>query len=102
MISRLIRPNRFKRMTSQESKSGDRKPPSLDISEIGSDFELAESKYLTPGESPRMPWEDSLKTIYVESGRQALGVVEAELRTQGHTHLHVPSYLCDTMIEPFH
>lgn len=40
--------------------------------------------------------------MYVESGRQAFAFVEAELRSQGHTQLHVPSYLCDTMIAPFH
>jgi hypothetical protein len=74
----------------------------LNIPEIGSDFELVESKYLNEVMPRRLPWEEEgSNVIYVESGRQALAVVEAELRSQGHTHLHVPSYLCDSMISPF-
>jgi hypothetical protein len=73
----------------------------LDAPEIGSNFQSVEDKYLTSTESRRPPWEDASDIIYVESGRQALAVVEAELRGQGHTHLRVPSYLCDSMIAPF-
>jgi len=71
------------------------------LPEIGSDFELVEEEYLIPIESQRLPWEVDSDILYVESGRQALAVVEAELRRQGHTRLYVPSYLCDTMIAPF-
>jgi hypothetical protein len=73
-----------------------------DFTEIGSDFELAKGEYLTPASSRQLPWEDSADIIYVESGRQALAIVEAELRGQGHTLIHVPSYLCDSMVDPFH
>jgi len=69
--------------------------------EIGSDFELVEDRYLSPTASTRLPWDDSSGITYVESGRQALALVEAELRSQGHGHLYVPSYLCDSMIAPF-
>jgi hypothetical protein len=73
-----------------------------DFSEIGSDFELVDGRYLIPANSRRLPWEDSADIIYVESGRQALAIVETELRRQGHTQIHVPSYLCDSMVAPFH
>ena len=71
-----------------------------DAAEIGSDFELVEDAFLTsqPGS---LPWEDGSDITYVESGRQALTIVEAELRRRGHTHLYVPSLFCDSMIEPF-
>lgn len=88
------------------------------VREIGSDFERVEDRFLRPTASTRLPWDDPAGSIagniagntadntagnitYVESGRQALGLVEAQLRGQGHTQLHVPSYLCDTMISPF-
>lgn len=71
------------------------------VREIGSDFELVQDRYLGPSTSTRLPWEDSAGIVYVESGRQALALAEAQLRSQGHTHLHVPSYLCDSMITPF-
>jgi hypothetical protein len=71
------------------------------VREIGSDFELVEDRYLGPSTPTRLPWEDSAGIVYVESGRQALALAEAELRSQGHTHLYVPSYLCDSMIAPF-
>jgi hypothetical protein len=69
--------------------------------QIGSNFELVEDRYLASTTSRRLPWDDASEITYVESGRQALAVVEAELRGQGHTHLHVPSYLCDSMISSF-
>jgi hypothetical protein len=70
--------------------------------EIGSDFELVDDSCLTAARSARLPWESSADITYVESGRQALAVAEAELRRQGHTQLSVPSYLCDSMVEAFH
>jgi hypothetical protein len=73
-----------------------------DICEIGSDFELVDDRYLIPANSQALPWEDSADIIYVESGRQALAIVETELRRLGHTQIHVPSYLCDSMVDPFH
>jgi hypothetical protein len=71
------------------------------VREIGSNFELVEDRYLGPTTST-LPWEDPADIVYVESGRQALALVETELRGQGHTQIHVPSYLCDSMIAPFH
>lgn len=97
MISGLKRSLRVEPMNSQESPT----TQTLSIPEIGSSFELVGDKYLTQTTSRRFPWEEASSIIYVESGRQALAVVEAELRSQGHTHLHVPSYLCDSMIYPF-
>jgi hypothetical protein len=67
---------------------------------IGSSFELVEDRFLSPA-ATRLPWEDGSDMTYVESGRQALAIVEAELRLSGHSSLHVPSYLCDSMITPF-
>lgn len=73
----------------------------LDVSEIGSSFELVQEKYLAQSTSRRLPWQEDPDIIYLESGRQALAVVEAELRSQGHSYLHVPAYLCDSMIAAF-
>lgn len=73
----------------------------LDVPEIGSSFELVQEKYLAQSVSLRLPWQAGADVIYVESGRQALAVVEAELRSQGHSDLHVPAYLCDSMIAAF-
>jgi hypothetical protein len=72
-----------------------------DVRPIGSDFELVQDRYLGHSSATALPWEDSAGTVYVQSGRQALGLVGAELKTRGHTLLHVPSYLCDSMISPF-
>ena len=69
--------------------------------EIGSDFETVERKYLISGQPQKVPWEDSSEIIYVESGRQALALIESELRSSGHNKLYVASYLCDSMILPF-
>lgn len=90
-------------MSSRQNLSEPQSVPAtqvLDAPEIGSNFELAEARYLTAASS-RLPWEGDSDITYVESGRQALALVEAELRGQGHTQLHVPSYLCDSMISPF-
>jgi len=89
-------------MTSQYARTRPPAPQGSDVREIGSNFELVEDRYLGLTPSKSLPWEDSSATIYVESGRQALALVETELRSQGHTQLHVPSYLCDSMIAPFH
>ena len=80
------------------------------VREIGSDFELVEDRYLGPDTAAPLPWEAGINVAginaagitYLESGRQALALAETELRRQGHRDLHVPSYLCDTMIAPFH
>jgi hypothetical protein len=88
-------------MNSQVTQTGPLTTPALVTSEIGSDFELVDDRYLIPIKSRPLPWETDSDIIYVESGRQALAVVETELRAQGHTRIYVPSYLCDTMISPF-
>jgi hypothetical protein len=88
-------------MISQRSQTRSPTKRRCDVPEIGSDFELVKNKYLIPINSRRFPWEGAADITYVESGRQALALVEVELRRQGHTHLHVPSYLCDSMIYPF-
>ncbi len=77
-------------------------PRAAGVREIGSDFELVEVRFLGPGSSAPLPWEDAAPITYLESGRQALALAEAELRGRGLGELHVPSYLCDTMIAPFH
>ena len=73
----------------------------VDSPEIGSSFEIVQDKYLVAGTSRPFPWVETSDMYYVESGRQALALVEAELRAQGHSRIHVPSYLCDSMIHPF-
>jgi hypothetical protein len=85
------------------SRNGSRQIGSKQIGskQIGSSFELVDDRYLTADTFRRLPWEAASDITYVESGRQAMAVVEAELRSQGHTQLHVPSYLCDSMISPF-
>jgi hypothetical protein len=60
-----------------------------------------ENKYLTSAPTHPLPWEEAYDVTYVESGRQALAIVEMELRSRGHAQIHVPSYLCDSMIDPF-
>lgn len=101
MILVRAMPDQTEPMTRQRAETGSLSMQSIDDPEIGSDFENVEDKYLAPTKSLRLPWEEASGTIYLESGRQALAVVETELRRQGHTHLHVPSYLCDSMISPF-
>jgi hypothetical protein len=89
-------------VTSQDALTLSAAARSPDVREIGSDFELVEDRYLGPTTSRSLPWEDSAPIIYVQSGRQALAAAQAELRSQGHGQIHVPSYLCDSMITPFH
>jgi hypothetical protein len=89
-------------MTSQDALTAPEATQRPGAREIGSDFELVEDRYLRPTTAVPLPWDDRAGTIYVESGRQALGLVESELRGHGHTQIHVPSYLCDSMISPFH
>lgn len=101
MTSGATLPDRTGPVTSQDALTRSPAAQAPGVREIGSDFELVEDRYLGPATSARLPWEDSARIIYVESGRQALAVVEAELRGKGHKHLHVPSYLCDSMISPF-
>jgi hypothetical protein len=71
------------------------------FSEIRSDFELFEGKYLNPTKSTQLPWGDSADIIRDQSVRQALAIAETERGDAGHIHLHVPSYLCDSVIPPF-
>jgi len=89
-------------MPSHEPQSGSGTTSASSFSEIGSYFERVDDRYLLPANSQPMPWEDTADIIYTESGRQAVAIVEAALRRQGHTKVHVPSYLCDSMIDPFH
>ena len=101
MISGPKSPHYAEAMTSQRSQARSTTMQKDDVPEIGSDFELVKGKYLIPTKSRRLPWEGAAAITYVESGRQALTLVQTELHRQGHTHLHVPSYLCDSMISPF-
>ena len=52
----------------------------FDISEIGSDFELVDDSNLVPRKMGKLPWEDGSDITCLESGRQALAIVEAQLR----------------------
>ncbi|WP_164701576.1 hypothetical protein [Modestobacter sp. KNN46-3] len=75
--------------------------------EIGGDFETVTPDLLGHhrlGAQRTPPWvgaDDDRRYRYVESGRQALAVVEAALRASGFTRLLVPEYLCDSMVQPF-
>jgi len=90
MTSGATLPDRTGPVTSQDALTRSPAAQAPGVREIGSDFELVEDRYLGPATSARLPWEDSARILYVESGRQALAVVEAELRGKGHKHLHVP------------
>lgn len=71
--------------------------------DIGSDFE--EPRSLGPSGGTRPPWEQSdaaSSLTYVESGRQALSLVERILAREGREIVGVPEYACDTMLEPFY
>lgn len=67
--------------------------------EIGSDFELVGGEYLTRTTGV-LPWDGPL-TRYVANGRQALSLTAESLWRRGLRTIHVPGYLCDSMIEPF-
>lgn len=67
--------------------------------EIGSDFELVGGEYLTRPAGV-LPWDGPL-TTYVANGRQALSLTAESLWRRGLRTIHVPGYLCDSMIEPF-
>jgi len=88
-------------MTSKEALTRSPTTQAADVREIGSDFELVEDCYLSSPRMKTLPWEDGSDVTYVESGRQALSIVETELRKNGHMHLYVPSVFCDSMIGPF-
>jgi dTDP-4-amino-4,6-dideoxygalactose transaminase len=65
---------------------------------LGGDFELTS---LARGDSSEL---DSLtrgrRGTWTASGRSAQGLVLSHLREQGVRHVHLPAYLCDTMIQP--
>ena len=68
--------------------------------ELGSDFEWVSDSLLLGDSMP--PWADAGRAVtYFESGRQALTAVSSQLRGSGRTRLLMPSYFCESMIEPF-
>lgn len=68
--------------------------------EIGSDFEVVGVEYLLESANEKLPW-DSETTTYVGSGRQALAAASRALWEAGYRKIHLPEYLCDSMVEPF-
>lgn len=71
-------------------------------SEIGSDFDWASTESALGSSSALRPWAAAGEIVtYLESGRQALGVVSARLRAQGYIRLAMPSHYCESMLSPF-
>lgn len=67
---------------------------------IGSDFETEDR--LISRLQIRPPWhDDDLNTVYLETGRQALAIAASALRQSGYSTIFLPSFLCESMIEPF-
>ncbi|MBX3089089.1 MAG: DegT/DnrJ/EryC1/StrS aminotransferase family protein [Cryobacterium sp.] len=66
---------------------------------IGSDFESIDLN-LHP-EPEALPWAGYEKISYAETGRQVLETVTHVLAARGFNEVFVPSYLCESMIEPF-
>lgn len=67
---------------------------------IGSDFETADSEWIT-GVGSQPPWNDGRSDwVYVESGRQALSLIARSLVERGVTKVAVPEYLCASMLDP--
>lgn len=67
---------------------------------IGSDFETLTPVLIAEQETP--PWHRAGEsTVYVETGRQALFLIGRVLSRRGVTEVLVPSYLCESMVEPF-
>ena len=66
---------------------------------IGSSFAAS-----ARGEVPldhAVPWGNADRTVYVQSGRQALRLLSELLWSQGYRRLVLPGYLCESMITPF-
>ncbi|MCW2831510.1 MAG: hypothetical protein JWP31_2202, partial [Aeromicrobium sp.] len=68
-----------------------------DVRGIGSIFSSDELL----GDSEPAPWSAHGSALFVESGGQALRLVAERLWSEGRTHLHLPGYLCVSMIKPF-
>ena len=72
--------------------------PSQDRSAIGGDFELSEVAF-----GARSVFDSltrGLDGTWVASGRSALGIILEELKAQGVHHVHLPSYLCHSILLP--
>lgn len=66
---------------------------------IGSDFPTFDTSGM---EQTVPPWERAHGPVtYLETGRQVLTLIEAELTKKGVEILVVPSHYCETMVEPF-
>lgn len=73
---------------------------SLSTKPIGSDFESLSQTETTELTIP--PWErDGNPVVYLETGRQVLGLIAETLSRQGRNQLLVPGLHCESMIEPF-
>lgn len=69
--------------------------------EIGSDFETVDPAFLRAAVAQSLPWESTESTWYVQSGRQALMLVQETLRSAGHHVVHVASFVCDSVVQAF-
>lgn len=71
--------------------------------QVGSDFHAPDDSILGAWATDELPpWAGAGETVtYVESGRQALTLVSRELWRRGRTDIWIPSYFCDSMLEPF-
>lgn len=68
--------------------------------EVGSDFEAVESRLLRAN-GGQLPWEGTGTTVYVQSGRQALMLLQQLLRSDGYDVVHLASYVCDSVVQAF-
>ncbi|MDR6555734.1 hypothetical protein J2809_000065 [Arthrobacter pascens] len=70
------------------------------VREIGSFFAAVSENLLT--RIPQaVPWEDGVRHEYVETGRQALNCITRDLLDRGVSHVFLPEYLCESLLEPF-
>jgi hypothetical protein len=68
--------------------------------EIGSFFAALNENLLTQNPQP-VPWQNSVRPEYVETGRQALNTIARDLLDRGVKHVFLPEYLCESILEPF-
>lgn len=69
--------------------------------ELGSDFDWAlDGLVANSATVPSWAGGDG-DVLYLESGRQALAAVSADLRNRGFRELLMPQHFCESMIEPF-
>jgi len=65
---------------------------------IGGDFELTTLNYGDPQQLAKLT--HGFEGTWTSSGRSALALVLQQLVTRGINHVHLPSYLCESIIAP--